>query len=57
MLDFGTIVTDTNTGYSGKVTGRAEYDTGEILYLVENIDSTGNPIERWINEKRIEIKI
>lgn len=57
MLDFGTTVTDTNTGYSGKITGRAEYDTGEILYLVENIDSTGNPIERWINEKRIEVKI
>ena len=56
MLDFGTTVTDINTGYSGKITGRAEYDTGIILYLVENIDAAGNPIESWINEKRIEVK-
>lgn len=57
MLDFGTTVTDTNTGYSGKITGRAEYDTGDILYLVENLDSTGNPIERWINVKRLSVNI
>ena len=55
MLDFGINVTDTNTGYSGKITGRAEYDTGTILYLVENIDDVESPIEIWIDEKRIEI--
>jgi hypothetical protein len=57
MLEFGTTVTDINTGYSGKITARAEYDIGTILYLVENIDTAGNPIEKWIDSKRIEVEI
>lgn len=56
MLNFGTTIADKNTGYSGKITGRAEYDTGTILYLIENLDASGHPVEMWIDEKRIEIK-
>lgn len=54
MWNFGVEVIDNTTGYCGKITGRAEYDTGEILYLVESLDTTGNPIERWINAKRLD---
>jgi len=57
MLEFGTTVTDTNTGYSGKITARAEYNIGTILYLVESVDTTGRPIEQWINSERIEVEI
>lgn len=55
MLDFGTAVI-INTGHSGKITGRAEYDTGVILYLVEFLDSNGEVFELWKSEKEFEIK-
>ena len=56
MLDFGMKVIDKRTGYSGCIAGRAEYDTGHILYLVSGISTTGEPIEEWIESERIEVK-
>ena len=45
---------DKVTGYSGRITARAEYVTGETRYLVENVDSTGRPTEFWYDESRLE---
>jgi hypothetical protein len=47
-------VRDSITGYEGTVTARAEYKGDRKLYLVESIDSTGRPIEHWIEEDRLE---
>ena len=55
MLDFGTIVVDTKTGYSGRITGRAEYDNGVILYLIELIDHDGDIVEMWRSEREFQI--
>lgn len=45
-------VKDELTGYSGTVTAVAVYATGETRLLVENVDSTGRPIEWWIDATR-----
>jgi len=47
-------VKDKVTGYGGRVTAKSEYITGETRYLVENVDSTGRPIEWWYDESRLE---
>lgn len=46
-------VVDVSTGYTGKIIGKCEYQTGEVSYLVAGIDSTGRPVEDWIHEKRL----
>ena len=51
---FGEKVREILTGYVGKITAVAEYDTGEIRYLVEGLDNTGRPMEFWYDEKRLE---
>ena len=56
MWNFGTEVTDRTTGYSGKITAYTVYDIGMVLYLVECIDTTGRPIEEWINAERLTEK-
>ena len=56
MLDFGTEVIDKKTGYHGRISGRAEYDTGMVMYLVSNVSTTGHPIEEWIEKDRIELR-
>ena len=53
MIKLNTKVKDMTTGYSGIVTARAEYITGETRYLVENVDSTGRPSEYWYDETRL----
>lgn len=47
-------VKDKVTGYTGTITAKAEYLTGETRYLVENVDSTDRPIEFWYDESRLE---
>ena len=51
--NLGTMVKDAVTGYGGRITALAVYLTGEIQYLVENVDNTGRPIEQWVNEQRL----
>lgn len=54
-LWLGKEVKDTLTGYIGKVTAVALYITSETRLLVEGIDTTGRPIEWWIDEKRVAV--
>lgn len=46
-------VEDTVTGFRGTITARAEYLNSPNQYLLENLDSTGRPIEYWVIESRI----
>lgn len=52
-FNLGETVKDVNTSYSGKITTRCEYITDKRNYLVENIDTTGRPIEHWVEEERL----
>ena len=55
LFDFGELVRDRITGFRGTITGFACYfQRSESYYLVENIDSTGRPIEQWVQDARIE---
>lgn len=54
MINLGTKVRDKETGFDGVVTARAEYLYDGFRILVENIDTTGRPIEWWFNENRVE---
>ena len=50
-----TRVKDKVTGYSGKVTAVCHYyGDRPQSYLVESIDSTGRPVEQWVDEPRLE---
>lgn len=48
-------VKDTVTGYVGTITAYAVYANGEERILAESVDTTGRPIEWWIDTKRAEI--
>lgn len=48
-------VKDNLTGYEGIVTGFAMYATQSAKILVEAVDSTGRPIEWWVDAERIEL--
>ena len=52
-FNLGETVKDINTGYHGRITARCEYITDKRNYLVENIDTTGRPIEHWVEEERL----
>ena len=54
MIKLGMKVRDKETNYQGIVTARAEYLYDRPRVLVENIDSTGRPIEWWYDESRVE---
>lgn len=55
VIDYGEEVFDKVTKYCGKVTGYVHYfDRKPGQYLVESIDTTGRPIEEWIEEGRVE---
>lgn len=54
VLGLNDKVKDKVTNYTGRITAKAEYITGETRYLVENVDSTGRPIEFWYDESRLE---
>lgn len=47
VLGLNDKVKDKVTDYTGTI-------TGETRYLVENVDSTGRPIEFWYDESRLE---
>lgn len=49
----GKTVEDTETGMSGKVTAFACYATGHESVLLSALDTTGRPIEHWIDIERI----
>ena len=56
MFEFDLLVSvvDKVTGYDGIITARAEYCNNAVnQYLVENIDSTGRPVEVWMAEDRL----
>ena len=53
--EFGDLVKDIYTGFIGKVIGKCEYATGEISYLLADIDATGRPIEEWVHENRLNL--
>lgn len=55
-FELGEKVRDSVTGFDGTITARAVYNTGYVSYLVENVDSTGRPIESWYDERRLESK-
>lgn len=46
---------DKITGYTGKIVAYAVYITGEQSVLVAGLDTTGRPIEEWINTERIDL--
>ena len=55
MFEYGDHVNDTVTGFSGVVTGFASYYGKQSpQYLVENVDTTGRPIEQWVTANRLE---
>jgi len=56
MIQLGSVVRDTITGYEGTVTGRAEYLFGCVRCLVEanGLKDDGAPKgELWIDEQRL----
>lgn len=53
---YGVTVKDTITGYVGRATAVATYwDTERVAYRVEGIDSTGRPVDDWIDSERLEV--
>lgn len=53
-FDYGDIVSDCITGYTGKVTAYAHYYGKEPdRYQVEGIDTTGRPISDWYEAHRL----
>ena len=47
-------VMDKVTGYTGKVTAIcAYYGERPKSDLVESVDSTGRPVEQWVDEQRL----
>ena len=49
----GSKVRDNITDYEGTVTGFASYRSGINQVLVEGTDTTGRPIEWWVDVERI----
>lgn len=55
VIGYGQQVHDKVTGFCGKVTGYVDYyGIRPKQYLVESIDTTGRPIEQWVEENRLE---
>lgn len=54
-FDYGQRVYDKMTDFCGRVTGYVHYyDKRPAQYLVESVDTTGRPIEEWVDENRLE---
>lgn len=53
-FNMGARVEDKMTGYTGRITAIAKYADGDVIYLVETLDSTGAPVECWVQEYRLE---
>ncbi len=56
-IAFGTTVTDSVTGFTGKVTARAEYITGCVQYgVTPPVDKDGNVRDtHWCDEGRLVV--
>jgi len=55
-LDLGIIVTDRVSGFTGMITGRAEYSTGCRQYIVvptASADGTTYNEAHWFDEERL----
>jgi hypothetical protein len=50
----GKTVADTETGMVGKVTAFACYATRYKTVLLSGLDTTGRPIEHWVELQRID---
>lgn len=46
---------DLITGHEGTVTAKTEYLYRESMYLVESVDTTGRPIEWWVDKNRLKV--
>ncbi len=51
----GKIGRDTVTGFHGTITGYWISKTGSDRLLLENVDTTGRPVEFWADLERIEL--
>lgn len=58
LFNLGDVVKHAISGFAGKVTGRAEYMSGNVQYLLtvqgRTNANTGLPIEDWFSEKLLE---
>lgn len=52
----GDAAKDSVTGFRGIVTGVWHSISSPDRYLIEGIDSTGRPIDMWVDEDRVETK-
>ena len=54
MIEFGTKVTDSVTGFQGVVVANAQYDNGceKCLVTAKSINNA-SPVEEWIDEQRL----
>ena len=56
LMPFGTAVHDYITGFAGTITARAEYITGQKMYLVEaDADETNEIKAEWIVAERLKV--
>lgn len=53
-FELGQKVRDDIIPFEGTITARYEFLTGSNRYLLENIDSTGRPIEWTLDEARLK---
>lgn len=44
---------DDVTGYTGRATAYAKYDTGEVTVLIEATDANGYPTSKWVDVTRL----
>ena len=57
MIEFGTRVKDSTTGFEGIVTACAQYDNGCEKCLVEaKSKDNAAPVEIWFDEQRLTTK-
>lgn len=56
IIDYGMKARDKLTGYEGAITAIIYYfDQKPRLFLIEGLDSTGRPVQHWVQENRIEL--
>lgn len=54
-IKFGDKVRDTVTGFTGTVTGRAEYANGQRQLLAETLRTDGGTSAEWLDTDRVEL--
>lgn len=55
LVEFGDKAMDLGNDFVGIVTGKAMYSYEEPQVLIENLDSTGRPIQNWVALSRTRI--